>query len=67
MKRNDIKSLHTMSVADLNKKFTELSANFAANRMQHRSGRLKNVTSLTSIRHDMARVLTILSIKKAQQ
>ncbi len=56
-----------MSVADLNKKFTELSANFAANRMQHRSGRLKNVTSLTSIRHDMARVLTILSIKKAQQ
>lgn len=64
MKSRDIKALREMSVEDLNKKQAELAMEFRKSRMEHRVGRLKNVRILSTLRDDMARVLTLLNSKK---
>lgn len=64
MKLKQIKELREMSVEDLNKKQVEFSAEFRKARMQHRVGKLKNVRILSTLRDDMARVLTLLASKK---
>ncbi|PWU23124.1 50S ribosomal protein L29 [Candidatus Cerribacteria bacterium 'Amazon FNV 2010 28 9'] len=67
MKKNDIKSLHSMSVADLQKKQQELFVEFARSRMQHKANRLKNVRILSSLRDDVARVSTVLAMKQEEK
>ncbi len=66
MKRNDIKSLHELPVEKLKEKQAEISREFAKARMEHRVGRLKNVTILSVLRDDLARVMTVMRNKKQE-
>lgn len=64
MKRKELKSLNELSVEKLQQKQAELSSEFAKARMEHRVGRLKNVRIMSTLRDDIARILTLLQIKK---
>lgn len=63
MKRNDIKALHDMTTADLQKKLDELSTAFAKARLEKKVGRLTNPRMVSSLADDIARVKTILKMK----
>jgi len=63
MKRNDVRALHAQNMEDLDKKQNELLRSYALARMQHRTGKLRNVKSLSALRHDIARVMAIKSSK----
>lgn len=67
MKSKDIKALSELSVEKLRAKQVELAQEFSKARMEHRVGRLKNVRILSSLRDDMARVLTVLEAKKMEE
>lgn len=66
MKKNDVKALHNLQVPELDKKRAELAKEFSKARMDHSVGRLKNVRILSSLRADIARVSTLLVLKKKE-
>lgn len=63
MKKNDVKALFGMDVKELKTKHDALLREYALNRIQHKAGRLKNVSILHTLRDDAARVLTVMALK----
>ncbi|MFZ1721162.1 MAG: 50S ribosomal protein L29 [Microgenomates group bacterium] len=59
MKRNDIKALHTLDSAELQKKLSELQQQLATARLGHRVGKA-SVTTIARVRDDIARIKTVL-------
>jgi large subunit ribosomal protein L29 len=66
MKRNDIKKLHELSIADLNKKLTELVAQLATARLEKRVGRLANPRLVSNLSDDVARIKTVMREKETK-
>lgn len=64
MRSNDVKQLHTASVEDLNKQLLELRSKLESMTSDHVMGKLKNGRTLSSLRKDIARVLTVLRAKE---
>jgi large subunit ribosomal protein L29 len=65
MKTNDIKQLHTMTVAELQTKLTELQKSLENTRVDLLMGKIKNVRIMSGIKKDIARVLTVISTKES--
>lgn len=63
MRRNDVKQLRSLEIADLQKKLAELRKSLEQTRIDKVMGRLKNVKMVQSLRKDIARVETALSGK----
>lgn len=57
--------LREHTVEELRDKETELAEQLFALRLQKVTGQLDNPTKMTSVRRDMARVLTVLREKRA--
>jgi ribosomal protein L29 len=64
MKRNDIKKLHELEVPELNKKLTELTLVLAKSRLEKKAGKLANPRSVSNLSDDIARIKTLLTIKR---
>ncbi len=64
MRSNDVKQLHTASVEDLNKQLLELRSKLESMTSDHVMGKLTNGRTLSSLRKDIARVLTVLRAKE---
>lgn len=64
MKRNDIKELHQLDIAQLQSKLTELVKLFDQSRSEHAAGKLKNTRSLYLLKKDIARVKTVMKGKQ---
>lgn len=64
MKRNDITTLHSKSVAELQKQITELQQQRAKTRLELAAGKLANVRLLSQLADDLARVKTVLRQKE---
>lgn len=62
MKRNDIRALQTKTSAELLTQLTALERELATARLKKAVGKLANVTSIATMRDDIARVKT--SIRK---
>ena len=60
-----IKEIREMSDADLEKKLTDLKEELFNLRFQHSINQLENPLKMTEVKHDIARVLTVMSEKKA--
>ena len=63
MKTTDLKTLQGMDLKEIDKKRDEILNSLSASRMQFRVGRLKNVSVMRNLRKDLAKVLTIRTIK----
>ena len=59
MKRNDITALHTMSVSELQSKLAGLQKDLATARLQNAVGKLANVSLITRLADDIARIKTV--------
>ncbi|MDD5593288.1 MAG: 50S ribosomal protein L29 [Candidatus Margulisbacteria bacterium] len=59
------KELREMTADELNKKAGELQRELLSTRIQHAGQQLKNPLKLRELRHDIARVLTIINEKSA--
>ena len=66
MKRNDIKSLHDLSVAELNKKLIEMTTALVKARLEKRVGKVANPKMVSNLADDVARVKTILREKEME-
>ncbi len=64
MKRNDIKALHTLSLADLQKRLADLIQQVAKARLEKKVGKLANNRLASSLGKDIARVKTIITEKE---
>lgn len=64
MKRNDIKALHSKSVAELTKQVTELQLELSKKRHEKRVGRVSNTRSISQLADDIARIKTIIREKE---
>ena len=62
MKIADIKN---MSVEELNAKLVELKKELFNLRFQHAVNQLENPHKMTEVKHDIARVMTVLNQKRA--
>ena len=60
-----IKEIREMSDADLEKKLADLKEELFNLRFQHSINQLENPLKMTEVKHDIARVLTVMSEKKA--
>lgn len=60
----DMQTLQTQSVKELNQTLVELSKNLFNYRMQHAGGNLTRTHVLTVTKRDIARVQTVLSMKR---
>ena len=56
-----------MSVADLEKKLVELKKDLFMLRMQHATNHLDNPVKISAVRHDIARVKTVIREKELEQ
>ena len=59
------KELRDMTVEELNKKLTELKTELFNLRFQHAINQLDNPHKIADVKHDIARVMTILHEKNA--
>ncbi len=66
MKRNDIKALHSLSVAELNEKVKQLTSEVTKARMEKKVGKLTNRRLGAMLSDDLARVKTILTLKEME-
>ena len=57
--------LRTMSVEALEEKVKELKAELFNLRFQHAVNQLENPHKMTEVKHDIARVMTVLNQKRA--
>jgi len=64
MKRNDIKALHGLEVAELQKKLTELLHEFSMRKLEKKVGKLTNRRIVSTHADDIARIKTILREKE---
>ena len=64
MKTNDIKALHTKSSTELQKDLEQMLLDLANMRLKAKAGKLENSSQLKSLRKDIARVKTIMTLKK---
>ena len=62
MKIADIKN---MTVEELNNKLVELKKELFNLRFQHAVNQLENPHKITEVKHDIARVMTVLNQKRA--
>lgn len=67
MKRNDISSLHSFSIKELKEKLKTLIAEHEKARSERVAGKLKNISSVYSLRKDTARVKTIIRKKELEE
>ncbi len=63
MRQNDIKKLHELEIAELSQKLAELRTSFVSLRMQKFAGKLTNVSQVSHLAKDIARILTVLKEK----
>jgi ribosomal protein L29 len=66
MKRNDIKALHGLSIAELQKKLIESVAVLARIKLEKKVGKLSNVKTVSSTSDDIARIKTVLREKEME-
>ena len=59
------KELRTMTPDELNKKLAELKNELFKLRFQHAINQLDNPHKITDIKHDIARVMTVITEKNA--
>ncbi len=59
------KELREMTAEELNAKLTELKKELFNLRFQHAVNQLENPHKMTEVKHDIARVLTVLREKNA--
>ena len=57
---------HDMTTVELKEKFTSLKNELFNLRFQHSTGQLKNPLALSTVKKDIARVLTVLQERDAQ-
>ena len=65
MKRRDIKALHDQSVPELRKTLHDVRAELYTLRLDKNQFKLKNTSSLSTKRADVARIMTIIKEKEA--
>ena len=63
MRQNDIHKLHELETTELEHKLAELRKSFVLLRMQKFAGKLTNVSQVSHLAKDIARVLTVLKEK----
>ena len=66
MKTKEVKELPNKTVADLKKMLNDLHMDDAKLRLDLKLGRDKNTGRLKEIKKDIARVMTVLNIKKGE-
>ena len=59
------KELRDMTAEELNKKLTELKTELFNLRFQHAINQLENPHKIVDVKHDIARVMTVLREKNA--
>ncbi len=59
------KELRDMTAEELNKKLTELKTELFNLRFQHAINQLENPHKIADVKHDIARVMTVLREKNA--
>lgn len=64
MRSNDVKQLQNATIEELNKQLIELRGKLESATSDHVMGKLTNGRMLSSIRKDIARVLTVLRSKE---
>ncbi|MDQ3098680.1 MAG: 50S ribosomal protein L29 [bacterium] len=64
MRSNDVKQLQNATVEDLKKQLTDLRSKLEVATSGHVMGTLTNGRTLSSLRKDIARVLTVLRAKE---
>ena len=65
MKNSIVKDLRAMNVEELNAKLVELKKELFNLRFQHAVNQLENPHKMTEVKHDIARVMTVLNQKRA--
>jgi ribosomal protein L29 len=63
MKREELKKLQELSIAELNTEVKKREAELMDSTMKKELAQLKNVRQGKSIRHDIARIKSIISMK----
>ena len=63
MKNSIVKDLRAMNVEELNAKLKELKEELFTLRFQHAINQLDNPHKITEVKHDIARVMTVLREK----
>ncbi len=66
MKRKEIKALHDLSLAELNKKLTDLTMDVAKAKLEKKVGKLANVRMVSTLGDDIARIKTIMHKKEME-
>lgn len=66
MKKNDIKALRELSIADLQKKLNELQLAFANAQMEKKVNKLQDRRTTSKLSDDIARVKTMLTAKEME-
>jgi ribosomal protein L29 len=64
MKTNEKKELHHKSIEELKKMLLDNEKELLTARLDHTRGKLKNVSSMTMLRRNIAQILTILRGKE---
>ncbi|MBI1869409.1 50S ribosomal protein L29 [Candidatus Gottesmanbacteria bacterium] len=64
MKRQDIRALHAKTMEELDQIVVSLRKQIQATRLEKQASKQKNVHSITVIKDDLARILTVLTMKK---
>jgi large subunit ribosomal protein L29 len=66
MKSNEIKELRNLDITKLEEKLSELSVQLTSAYLAKNARKLKNVSLIKNIRADIARIKTVLTMKKAE-
>jgi ribosomal protein L29 len=66
MKRNDIKELQTKDQSELKTLLKEKRESLFTSQLDHSLGKLTNTASLRMLKDDIARILTVLELKKEE-
>ncbi|HOJ31067.1 MAG TPA: 50S ribosomal protein L29 [bacterium] len=64
MKRQDFEELKSLTVQELEQKRTDIARQLFDQRIQVQLGQLKNTRILRNLRRDIARINTIIQLKK---
>ncbi|MBD3249980.1 MAG: 50S ribosomal protein L29 [Candidatus Pacebacteria bacterium] len=67
MKKNEIKELHQKTVAQLQAMLEPLQKELALARLQKAAGKLEDTALVRRVADDIARVKTIITIKRKQE
>lgn len=64
MKRNDITALHGKTVADLQQQLAELRTELGKIQVEKKAQKLSNPRRVSTVKDDIARVMTIIKVKE---